>query len=128
MKRIFSFFIAMCIMAVCLPVNIMAYDDNEFSISDYTITENADNTMTVESITVQAANTENVTLYTAVYNDRGVLRKIVSMKIENAGVNVLKPNLTLDSGAKAKAFLWRNMEPLTEVCVLEHKTDRKSVV
>lgn len=124
MKRIFSFFIAMCLMAVCLPVNIMAYDDNEFSISDYTITENADNTMTVESITVQAANTENVTLYTAVYNDRGVLRKIVSMKIENAGVNVLKPNLTLDSGAKAKAFLWRNMEPLTEVCVLEHKTDK----
>ena len=68
----------------------------------------------VESANVRAENAENVTLYTAAYNDEGVLVGFAESAVERSGESLVAIGLETDPVNTVKMFLWRDMQPLTE--------------
>lgn len=117
MKKIISMLTVLCMFIICVP-SIYAY--SPYSI-EYTAVDNGDGTVTVESITVQTADTENVKLYTAVYDSSGELKSLEEMEVGVVGKNTFTTNITYDNTETARAFLWKDMQPITDVCELKVK-------
>lgn len=117
-KRIIYVFTVLYILILCVPTGIYAYNQNGFSI-DYVATDNGEGTVTLESVNVQAADTENISLYTAVYSQNGSLIKIDRKEVDKVGENVFDLDLQYKSSETAKIFLWKEMMPVSDVCTVE---------
>ena len=63
---------------------------------------------------MRAEDAENVTLYTAAYNDEGVLVGFVQSAVERSGESLVVVGLETDPANTVKMFLWRDMQPLTD--------------
>lgn len=84
-----------------------------YEIISYSVTNDGEKAV-VESANVRAEDAENVTLYTAAYNDEGVLVGFAESAVERSGESLVAIGLETDPANTVKMFLWRDMQPLTE--------------
>lgn len=87
----------------------------DYEIISKSVTVNDDGTSTINSANVRVKSKDDVALYTAVYDSDGNLVGINKQDIAQDGESTVDIGITADSDGAAKMFLWRGMEPLTEV-------------